>query len=180
MENAFLPMECDMNHFNTKRVWLIAATAFLCLTGAAPAVTLYTPAATAHAGQTVEIPVMIDRIDNLAGMKLVLKYDAGVLKYIEGEKTKHTASLMHVVNDKNPGVLIIVMAGARGIKGEDISLFSLHFEASPAVKQRASANLRITELQLMSDTLVEVAAAIKVNDVTVIPIPEENVGGACE
>jgi len=104
-------------------------------------------------------------------MKLVFKYDAKVLKYVKGEKTKHTSPLMHVVNDKNPGTLIIVMAGARGIKGEKISLFSLSFETCGTITEKTSMGLKISERQLMSDTLKEVDCTIKVNDGVVLPRP---------
>lgn len=160
-----------MNHIELKRNFVIAIALVLCFAGWASATELYIPSISAKPGQTIEIPIMIDKIDNLAGMKLALKYDANVLKYVKGEKTKHTSSLMHVVNDKNPGTLIIVMAGARGIKGEKIPLFSLSFEACGTLTKKTSAGMKITELQLMSDTLKEVEATIKVNDVAVLPNP---------
>ncbi len=148
---------------------IFAAAVFF--TGPALGTELYIPSITAKPGQTIEIPIMIDRIDNLAGMKLVFKYNQKVLKYVNGEKTKHTSALMHVVNDKNPGVLIIVMAGARGIKGEDIPLFLLKFKTCETLTEKTSAGIRISELQLMSDTLKEVECAIRVNDVVVLPQP---------
>lgn len=167
-----------MNHLDLKRCFVFAVMAILFFTGSALATELYIPAATANPGQALDIPIMIDKIDNLAGLKLVFKYDAAVLTYVKGEKTKQTSSLMHVVNDKNPGVLIIVMAGARGIKGEDFSLFSLKFETCKTITEKTSAGIKITELQLMSDTLKEVDATIKINDVVVLPLSNEGRGAS--
>ena len=42
---------------------------------------LYIPAVTATAGQSVEIPIRLDHIDNLAGVKIVLKYDPDLLRF---------------------------------------------------------------------------------------------------
>ena len=155
----------------------VTAAIMCLLAGPVLAVELYIPSMTAQPGQTIEIPIMIDKIDNLAGMKLVFKYDATVLTYVKGEKTKPTSPLMHVVNDKNPGTLIIVMAGARGIKGEKIPLFSLSFEACGTLTEKTSAGMKITELQLMSDTLKEVEATIKINEVVVLPMPKSEASG---
>jgi hypothetical protein len=130
---------------------------------------IYIPKAKTKPGKTIEIPIMIDKTDNLAGVKMVLKYDAKVLEYINGEKTKHTSSLMHVVNDKNPGVLVIVMAGAKGIAGKDMALFTLKFKANAGLKAKTSAGLAIKELQLMSDQLKDIECKIKINDLVVSP-----------
>jgi hypothetical protein len=80
-------------------------------------VELSIPEVSIESGKTAEIPLLIDRIDNLAGVKLVIRYDKELLTYKKGVRGQKTSSLMHVVNDKNPGRLVIVMAGARGIKG---------------------------------------------------------------
>jgi hypothetical protein len=147
----------------------IAVAVFFLLSNAAFATELSIPRVKAKPGKTIELPIMIDKTDNLAGIKMVLKYDAKVLEYISGEKTKHTSPLMHVVNDKNPGVLVIVMAGAKGIAGKDMALFNLKFKTKTGFKTKTSAGLAITELQLMSDQLKDIECKIKINDVVVSP-----------
>ena len=114
---------------------------------------LYIPASTGTAGQSIEIPIRIDQIDNLAGVKIVLKYDSELLKFTKAAKTNHTSSLMHIVNDKKPGLLIVVMAGAKGIKGDDFSILTLFFDIKPGLKSNQTTQLKITEAQLMSDEL---------------------------
>jgi len=130
---------------------------------------LFIPSIKATPGKIIEVPIMLDKTDNLAGMKLVLKYDKNILEYKDGAKTKVTSSLMHVVNDKNPGVVILVMAGAKGIAGKNVQLFTLKFKTNPGIKTKTSAGMAIKELQLMSDQLNEIECKIKVNDVVISP-----------
>ena len=73
-------------------------------------------------GESIDIPVMIDQVDNLAGVKLIMRYDPEILTFKKGMRTKYTSSLMHIINDKKPGILIVVMAGAKGIKGKGFFL----------------------------------------------------------
>jgi hypothetical protein len=132
-------------------------------------VELYIPAAFAKPANSFTLPVMVDQIDNLAGMKLVLKYDAGLLTFKRGSKTRHTDELMHVVNDRTPGLLIIVMAGARGIKGKDIPLFTLTFVVNESVSEAVTTRVEITENQLMSDKLNVIECSIRTEPVTISP-----------
>ena len=121
----------------------------------------------AKPGQAIEMPIMIDEIENLAGMRLVLRYDATLLAYKKSSKTKHTASLMHIVNDKKPGILIIVMAGARGIKGKNFPILTLHFQVNGKAVGKKGAKITITESQLMSDKLKNVTHSVKTAPVVV-------------
>jgi hypothetical protein len=59
------------------------------------------PSLKGKAGQSIDVPVMIDKVDNLAGVKLVLAYDPKILQFKKGTKTSQTDALMHIVNDKN-------------------------------------------------------------------------------
>ena len=124
---------------------------------------------TARPGQTIDIPITIDEIDNLAGVKLVMSYDPEILVFKKGAKTKQTDSLMHVVNDKKPGQLIVVMAGARGIKGKNIPIFTLTFEVKSGLKGNHATRIAVTEAQLMSDQLKEIKCSIVVDPITISP-----------
>jgi hypothetical protein len=124
---------------------------------------------TAHPGQTVDIPITIDEVDNLAGVKLVMSYDPEILVFKKGAKTKQTDSLMHVVNDKKPGQVIVVMAGARGIKGKNIPIFTLSFDVKSSVQGNHKTKIAITEAQLMSDQLKEIKCNIVIDPITISP-----------
>jgi len=129
---------------------------------------LYIPASETKSGQPVEIPVMMDQTDNLAGVKLVIKYDADILVFKKADKTRQTASLMHIVNDKNPGIIVVVMAGAKGIKGKDFPILSLSFEVKQEIKDKQSTKIEIKEAQLMSDQLKDIACIIKVSPLVIL------------
>ncbi len=129
---------------------------------------LYIPALEAKSGQSVEIPIMMDQTDNLAGVKLVIKYDADILEFKKADKTKQTSSLMHIVNDKNPGIIVVVMAGAKGIKGKDFPILSMNFEVKKDIKNKKDAKIEIKEAQLMSDQLKDITCNIKVSPLVIL------------
>ena len=135
----------------------------------AEAVEIRIPPLTAKSGQLLEVPITIDEIDNLAGVKLVLTYDPAILIYKSGMKTKETDSLMHIVNDKKPGLLIVVMAGAKGIKGKDLPIFTLTFEVKKDIKENRTTKISITESQLMGDDLKERKATVNSHPITILP-----------
>jgi hypothetical protein len=112
-------------------------------------------------GRSVEIPVMIDEAAKLAGIKLVIVYDERLLIFREGRKSKQTGSLMHIINDKTPGRLVVVMAGARGISGKSLELVLLKFEIKKDVPKPVRTKLEITEIQLMSEDLKDIKATVK-------------------
>ncbi len=113
--------------------------------------------------QSIDIPVMIDQVDNLAGVKMLIKYDSKILTYKNAVKTKHTSSLIHIVNNKKPGVLIVVMAGAKGIKGKNFPLFLLQFDIKKGLKNNSAIKINIFDLQLMSDQLKNIKCKIRPN-----------------
>jgi hypothetical protein len=128
---------------------------------------LYIPDIKARIGQSIDVPVIIDQVDNLAGVKLVITYDPNILIFKKGSKTQHTSSLMHIVNDKTPGTLIVVMAGAKGLKGKKIPILTLAFEIKKDLKAIQSTELKITEMQLMSDQLKDLTYGIRIGKITI-------------
>jgi hypothetical protein len=113
--------------------------------------------------------MMIDEIENLAGLKIVMTYDPGILTYKKGVKTKYTSSLMHIINDKKPGLLIAVMAGARGIKGKEFPVLILTFDIKKGLKDNHTTQFSIKEVQLMSDKLKDIKCDIKLSPLTITP-----------
>ena len=51
---------------------------------------------------------------------------------------------MHIINDRTPGKLIIVMAGARGIQGKGMTILTLNF----------TVVIEIPEAQLMGGVTI--------------------------
>ena len=150
-------------------IFFLCSLVVLLWTVSAEAVEITIPPLTAKSGQPIEIPIMIDEIDNLAGVKLVLTYDPEILIFKSGMKTKQTDSLMHIVNDKKPGLLIVVMAGAKGIKGKAFPIFTLTFEAKKGLTESRITKVSITESQLMGDDLKERKATINSHPITILP-----------
>jgi Cohesin domain len=115
---------------------------------AAPAwgVELQIPSLKGKAGQEIKVPLVLDQVGNLAGVKLVLHYDKDILVFKEGSKSEATQSLMHIINDKTPGKLIIVMAGARGIQGKEITILALTFGIKKGVAGNHAKAIEISEV----------------------------------
>jgi hypothetical protein len=158
---------------------LMLATAVLFLTaGGAFGTELYIPEMKAKPGDSIKVPVMLDRVDNLAGIKMVMKYDTNFLTFKKAGKTKHTSSLMHIVNDKKPGFLVVVMAGAKGIKGEAFPIILIQFEVKKELKGDQKTTFEITELQLMSDDLKDLKYTIKASPLMISGGSAENKGQA--
>jgi hypothetical protein len=117
---------------------------------------LHVSAVAGKQGTVVKLAVSVDKVDNLAGIKLSLAYNKDVLKFVKAEKTSYTANMLHVVNDKVPGRLIIVMAAARGFAGEKAPLVEMSFELLQDVKEEDKVRVQITEAELMSDKLQKI------------------------
>jgi hypothetical protein len=99
--------------------------------------------------------LQIDKVEKLAGMKLTLDYPARFLEYKSAQKASAFNAFMQVINDKKPGRLIIVMASATGVSGENLKIFELTFSKSA---QDLPPTLKIApaECQLMSESLQEI------------------------
>lgn len=107
---------------------------------------------------STQFVVKTDKIEMLAGMKLVLTYPKEYLKYKEAHKGDKLNSFMHVINDKTPGKLVLVMASASGISGEDIVLFKISFEKVDDTKEQY--DLSPTNCELMSEMLEPIECKI--------------------
>lgn len=133
------------------------------LTGISPShgAELYTAPARTNSGSRISIPIIIDQVQGLAGLKLVVTYDKDALKFKEGQKTRISQSLMHVVNDQKPGRLVVVMAGATGVGGRDITLIDLVFTVAMAAGNPGGVKLDVQEVQLMSEQLKEIPCTVR-------------------
>lgn len=135
-------------------LWLICTLAFY-LFGSTP---LQAANLNLKATSTPDSEVLvleIDKVEKLAGMKLTIDYPARFLEYKTAQKAPTFNSFMQVVNDKKPGRLILVMASANGVSGENLKIFELTFiktmpDLPPSLKVAPS------DCQLMSDTLQDI------------------------
>jgi len=132
-------------------------------------VELHIPKKEVRAGEVISIPLIIDKVENLAGVKLVLKYDKKLMIFKKGKKSPQTASLMHIINDKIPGRLILVMAGAKGVKGENFPIITLVFQIKRDITEKHNTKLEITEIQMMSDKLKEIGCSLKIEPLIINP-----------
>jgi hypothetical protein len=101
------------------------------------------------------LTLQIDKVEKLAGMKLTLDYPARFLEYKSAQKAPAFNAFMQVVNDKKPGRLILVMASATGVSGENLKIFELTFSKS-AKDLPSSLQIAPAECQLMSESLQEI------------------------
>lgn len=129
---------------------------------------LQIPPVQGKAGQDIRVPLILDEINNLAGLKLILHYDKDILIYKEGEKSPALQSLMHIINDKTPGKLIIVMAGARGIKGKRMTVLTLTFKIREGIAGKRTTAIEIPEVQLMSDDLKEIECKARAGTISIL------------
>lgn len=163
----------EKTYWKTLTLTLLFSVLTIVWAGAASGTELYIPAVKTTSGQAVQVPVMIDEVDNMAGLKVVMKYDDKILTFKKGVKTRHTDALMHIINDKKPGLLIVVMAGARGIKGKGFAVLNLTFEAKGGLKGNHVTTIEITEIEMMSDKLKDVTCQVKTNPIVISPQPVE-------
>ena len=120
-------------------------------------------------GSVIKVPFKINHVDNLAGIKLSIEYDNSVLKYKKIRKSDNAKSLMHTVNDKNDGKLIIVAAGAKGISLNDQSIFELHFKISKKIESPQITTLNITDGELMTEKLINIPYRTKPLNINLSP-----------
>jgi hypothetical protein len=135
-------------------LWIIFTLAFY-LTESTPLQAANLTLSTTSTPDSEVLVLEIDKVEKLAGMKLTIEYPARFLEYKASQKASPFNSFMQVVNDKNPGRLILVMANATGVSGENLKIFELTFSKK---MQNLPATLKIapTECQLMSDSLQEI------------------------
>jgi len=135
-------------------LWLIFTLAFY-LTESAPLQAANLNLMATSTPNSEVLVVQIDKVEKLAGMKLTLDYPARFLEYKSAQKASAFNAFMQVVNDKKPGRLILVMASATGVSGENLKIFELTFSKSA---QDLPPTLKIApaECQLMSESLQEI------------------------
>jgi hypothetical protein len=110
-------------------------------------------------GSKTEFILNIINASKLAGLKVSVTYQHQYLKFSEAVKTTEMSSFLHIVNDKVPGKLIIVMASAKGISGQNIPVLHLNFDALQSAVD--TADLHITGCELMDESLQNLPCDVK-------------------
>ena len=114
----------------------------------------YVPPLEVQSGINFALPIIVSQAENLAGIKLVMEYDAKLLVYEKTDKTEKTAVMMQVVNDRIPGKLILVMAGANGVSGCDLEVALVRFRAASGLTTgKTGARVAIMETEMVSGDL---------------------------
>jgi hypothetical protein len=121
----------------------------------------------AKPGEDVRVPLVLDQVEHLAGIKIIVNYNRELLIFKGGARSKSTDSMMHVINDKTPGKLIVVMAAARGISGRDVNLLTLFFSLPKAVNGNTETLIEVKEVQLMGDDLKDIPCKAKQGKITI-------------
>jgi hypothetical protein len=119
------------------------------------------------AGSEIQLPLSFDKTDNMAGVKIVLTYNQDMLEFLKAEKTESSQGLMHIVNSTVPGRIVLVMAGATGIKGENLVFCNLYFRIKEKLTSAFQAQIRIVEAEAKSDQLKNIQLELR-NGVVVI------------
>lgn len=105
------------------------------------------------AGKT-SYDLILENIEKLAGMKISLEYKEAQMKYTAATKSTNLNSFLHVVNDKTPGKLVVVMASAKGISASEQLILTLQFEKNN--KTSSHPAITIKHCELMSEDLKEI------------------------
>ena len=115
------------------------------------------------------MPVVVDKAEKMAGVKLVMTYDRDLLSFKKASKTDKTSSLLHVVNDKQPGKVIVVMAGAKGIDGEKFPILTLSFDVKAGLEKETKTEIKITGAEMVAESLVNIDCDLKAGVLTIAP-----------
>ena len=122
-----------------------------------------------QSGQPFDVPVMVEPLENIAGIKLVLTYDSTLITYVKIEKSEKTSQMMQVVNDQNPGRLIVVMASAKGISGDQENILIIQFRAAAGIKEKITTKIQITGIELVSEQLKTIPCKLTEGVITLLP-----------
>ncbi len=102
----------------------------------------------------LKLSLSVDHAKKIAGMKVTITYDKTDLTFVKAEKSSATSSFLHVVNDKSPGKLIVVMASAKGVSGDNLALLDLEFKRNTATAKKETV-ISVIQVQVMSEALKE-------------------------
>lgn len=124
--------------------------------------------ANAAPGQEFSVNATLEPGTRVAGIKMVLGYDADILMFVKAEKLEAANGMMFVVNDRNPGKLIIVMAGASGIDLPRADLLKLVFRVRDPIRNTMKTQIQLLEIEAKSDSLKQVQIHSRSGEVDIL------------
>lgn len=111
--------------------------------------------------KNIAAAMVLDKVSALAGLKIVFSYNEKDFTFKTFDKDRNTSSLLNVVNDKVPGRVVVVMAGAKGISGENMKLFTLSFSPKAADYVPENLELRADSVEMLTDTLQKIDCVVE-------------------
>lgn len=113
------------------------------------------PKITAGLETRIAIPMLVSGVDNLAGLQAVISYDPKVLRYDKEQTPSRARSFLYLVNAKTPGILRVVMAGAKGIPFDNQEIIRFFFHSVPPASSTTirSTPIKIRTIRMRNDQL---------------------------
>jgi hypothetical protein len=106
-----------------------------------------------HEKDAIEATLTVEPAERIAGIKAVFTYDARSVTFKEARKSEATASFLHVVNDRTPGRLVIVLASATGISAERVELCHLVFDLNDHQQPPPAPLIALEDIEIIDDLL---------------------------
>lgn len=113
------------------------------------------PKITADLENSIAIAMLVSGVDNLAGLQAVISYDPQVLRYDKEHTPSRARSFLHLVNARTPGILRVVMAGAKGIPFDNQEIIRFFFHSVPPASSMKirSTPVKIRTIRMLNDQL---------------------------
>lgn len=127
----------------------------------AEAATLSIPKVKGKKGEVAPVQVEIRNAQGLAGLKLVLVYNKEVLAYKSYKVSPLLKDKPVVVNSREPGQLIFVMAGAEGIKEQEGTLVTFDFNVITAKVSKEPSVLELVKVEMLDEKIKPVSFTIE-------------------
>lgn len=137
----------------------------LLLVQLALATDLIVTSATATPGQQISLQVLLQPGSHVAGLKMTIGYDADVMTFVRADKLADANGMMYVVNDRQPGKLIVVMAGAKGVETPKVALLDLVFQIRQPIHNDMNTHVHLMDVEAKSDQLKSVPLQLRSGDV---------------
>ncbi len=144
----------------TAWAWIVAG--ILAMSASAGAAELRIEDAKIFPNGSVQVPVVIQNVDDLCGLKMVVWYDQDRLKFSKFIKASEVRSFLHMVNDKVAGILVVSMAGAKGVGAEMLPICTLKFELKPTTGRQKITPFLVRESRLIGEALEEIAHEVTI------------------
>ena len=113
----------------------------------------------------LEVPVIVDRAERLSAVKMALWYDQDLFAFKKVIKAAEAKSLLHAVNHRTPGILVVAMAGARGVRAENLKVITLVFELKPHAADQTPIPFMVRESRLVDEELKNIDHSVSVGKI---------------